>query len=293
MFARLILATAVTALIGAAPAPSPATQGAALAAACQGRDGWNDAAPPARIYGNTYYVGTCGIAALLITSPNGHVLIDSGPAEAAPSILANIRSLGFQPRDVKLIVGSHEHFDHLGGFATLRAATGAKVFVREPARASLEAGRTEPTDPQSGVIADMAPVAVDGVIEDRRPLRVGTIMVFPHATPGHTRGGTSWEWRSCEGKRCLSFAYVDSLSAVSRDGYRFADHPERVAPYRATFARVDAMPCDVLITPHPGLSNVFERLAGKAPLVDPAACKRLAAASSEKLDARLAKERAK
>jgi len=295
MFARLALTMVALALTAAAP-PALAdakAQGSALAQACQGRDGWSDPAPPARIFGNTYYVGTCGITVLLITSPKGHVLIDSGPAEAAPSVLANIRTLGFDPRNVKLIVGSHEHFDHMGGFAALKAATGAKVFVRQSARMALETGRTEPTDPQSGIIADMTPVAVDGAVEDRRPMRIGSTMLMPVATPGHTRGGTSWEWRSCEGKKCLSFAYVDSLTAVSRDGYRFADHPERVAPFRTTIARVAAMPCDVLVTPHPGLSNLFERLAGRVPLVEPTACKRFAAAMAQRLQTRLAEERAK
>jgi metallo-beta-lactamase class B len=86
---------------------------------------------------------------------------------------------------------------------------------------------------------------------------------------------------------------VDSLTAVSRDGYRFSDHPGRVAPFRPTFARVAAMKCDILVTPHPGFSNVFERLAGRAPLVDPSACKGLATAMAQRLDARLAKETAK
>ncbi|HZV39192.1 MAG TPA: MBL fold metallo-hydrolase, partial [Pseudoxanthomonas sp.] len=71
-------------------------------------DGWNDRAPPQRIFGNTWYVGTCGISALLVTSPQGHVLIDAGTEKAAPLVEANIRALGFEPRDVKFIVGSHE-----------------------------------------------------------------------------------------------------------------------------------------------------------------------------------------
>ena len=91
-------------------------EGAALARSCEGRDGWSDAAPPARIFGNTYYVGTCGISVLLVTSSQGHVLIDGATDEAAPSILANIRTLGFDPRDIRFIVGSHEHIDHMGGF---------------------------------------------------------------------------------------------------------------------------------------------------------------------------------
>jgi metallo-beta-lactamase class B len=296
MFGKtVLLAWALVACTATPALAAPNKEGKALAKACKGRDGWADAAPPARIFGNTYYVGTCGITVLLLTSPRGHVLIDSGPAEAVPSVLANVRKLGFEITDIKLIIGSHEHIDHMGGFAALKAATGAKIFVRQPARAVLESGRADPADPQAGLLPDMTPITVDSVVDKDWGifLEIDRFRIDQIATPGHTAGGTSWTWQSCEAGRCLAFAYIDSLSAVSRDGYRFADHPERVAPFRRTFKLVEAMKCDVLITPHPGVSNLFERLTGKIPLVDPAACRLLATASSQKLDARLAKEAAK
>lgn len=298
MFAKAALAAAAAVAV-AAGGPGPVVErggparvaGAALAAACRDRDGWAEAAPPARIFGNSWYVGTCGISAILVASPQGHVLIDSGPAEAVPSILANIRALGFDPRDIRLIVGSHEHLDHMGGFAALKAATGAQVAVREPARAVLERGAPDPADPQFGAIAPMPIVGVDRVLADGEAVTVGALALTAIATPGHTDGGTSWSWRSCEGVRCASLAYVDSLSAVSADGYRFSDHPARVAPYRATFARVAAMRCDILMTPHPSASNLFERLAGRAPLIDRDACARLSLTMRARLDERLARER--
>lgn len=298
MFARFFCASAL--LLGscapvtrdAPPLADARTQGRALAAACEGRDGWSDAAPPARIFGNTYYVGTCGISVLLVTSPQGHVLIDGATDRAAPSILANIRALGFDPRDVKLIIGSHEHLDHMGGFAALQAATGATIRVREPARAALSTGRTDADDPQFGLHPDMQPVTLGTSLADDERISLGPIALSSVPTPGHTSGGTSWTWRSCEGQNCATFAYIDSLSAVSRDDYRFTDHPERVAPYRATFARVNRMPCDILVTPHPGGSNVFARLAGTEPLVDRDACRRLVHQMRERLDTRLAREQA-
>jgi metallo-beta-lactamase class B len=307
MSARLV-ALAVLLLAGCAPVAPVArqsdsrahdsrAQGTALSKACEGRDGWSDAAPPARVFGNTYYVGTCGIAVLLIVSPKGHVLVDSATAEAVPSILANIRKLGFDPRDIKFLVGSHEHVDHMGGFAAMKAATGAKLFVSAAARPVVESGRTDSSDPQSGVISDMAPVAVDGILSFEpgpNDIVVGTptqiMSLTAHFTPGHTNGGTSWSWRSCERKSCVTFAYVDSLTAVSRDGYRFTDHPERVAPFRETFSRVEQMQCDILVTPHPGVSNLFPRLAGLEPLIDASACRRLADTMRARLDERLAKE---
>lgn len=268
-------------------------EGQALAKACEGRDGWSDAAPPAKIFGNSYYVGTCGISVILVTSSDGHLLIDGATAEAVPSILANIEKLGFKPSDVKLIIGSHEHVDHMGGFAALKAATGARLLVREPARAALETGKTDPADPQFGIIPDMAPAAVDGVVMDKEVVTLGALQLRAIATPGHTSGGTSWSWRSCEGSNCATIAYIDSMSAISADAYRFTDHPERVAPFRATFDRVTGTRCDILITPHPSVSNLFPRMSGKEPLIDPSACRRLSDAMRARLDARLAKEAAK
>ncbi len=276
------------------------TQGAGLATACKDRDGWSDAAPPARIHGNTYYVGTCGISVLLVTSAKGHVLIDGATDEAVPSILANIRTLGFNPRDIKFIVGSHEHLDHMGGFAALKAATGARLLVSAAARTAVESGKTDADDPQFGLHPDMRPVSVDsiltydpepGMIITGEPTRV--MSLIPHPTPGHTSGGTSWTWQSCEGAACVTFAYVDSMTPVSTDTYRFADHAERVAPFRETFDRVAKLPCDILVTPHPGVSDLFERLRGAKPVVDSAGCRNLVQAMRKRLDDRLAKESAK
>jgi metallo-beta-lactamase class B len=295
--AAMVIAACVPIKRSAVPTPMP---GEALATACKDRDGWSDAAPPAHIHGNTYYVGTCGITVLLVTSPKGHVLIDGATDEAVPSILANIRTLGFNPRDVKYIVGSHEHMDHMGGFAALKAATGAQLLVSAMARPVVETGKTDPDDPQLGIIPNMRPVSVDsilaydpepGMIITGEPTRV--MSLIPHPTPGHTSGGTSWTWQSCEGSQCLAIAYVDSMTAVSRDGYRFTDHSARVDPFRETFVRVEAMPCDILITPHPGVSNLFDRLAGKAPMIDSNGCHRLVTAMRQRLDDRLAKERAR
>jgi metallo-beta-lactamase class B len=286
---------AFCALMAAAPpvaaGPSGTPSGATLATACAGRDGWSDAAPPAHIFGTTYYVGTCGIAVLLIAGPKGHVLIDGATAEAVPGILANIRALGFSPRDVKLIIGSHEHVDHMGGFAALKAATGARLRVRAPARAVLESGRPDAGDPQSGMIPPLPPVRVDATLADNDVVRVGRTAVTAVATPGHTDGGTSWTWRACEGARCLTFAYVDSLTAVSREGYRFSDHPVRVARFEDSFARVERLPCDILVTPHPSASDLFARLGGAKPSVDADGCRRLVREMRVRLDARLAKER--
>lgn len=288
----------ILALLAAAcaPAPQPAAaiaSGPALAAACAGRDGWSDPAPPARVYGDVFTVGTCGITALLVTSPRGHVLIDGATAEAAPLILANVRRLGLDPRDVRILLNSHEHLDHAGGLAALKRATGARLLVRAPARGALETGTVDPADPQAGSIPGNPAVAVDGTVKDGEVVRLGPLTLRAIATPGHTAGGTSWTWRTCEGGDCRTLVYADSISAVSAEGYRFRVHPTLVAQFRATFDRVSKLDCDILVTPHPSASNLFARLAGDAPLADRGACAAYAEGGRRRLDERLAREAAR
>lgn len=286
MFAEMAAAM----LAAATPAASAETGQRALAQACEGRDGWSDAAPPARIHGSTYYVGTCGITVLLIATPDGHVMIDGATEQAAPHVLANIRKLGFDPRDVKLIVSTHEHIDHVGGLAALKAATGAKLVARMPARAALASGRADPDDPQAAILPPFTGVAVDRIVRDGEVVRLGRQRLTVHATPGHTSGGTSWSWRSCDSGKCQQVVYADSLNASSADGYRFADHPERVAPLRASIAKVAALDCGLLLSPHPSASAMFERFAGNRPLAESDACRAYAAAAGKRLDDRLASE---
>ncbi len=288
----------VTTVAGCAPVktiqPDTALQAQSrvtLVKQCEGRDGWSDPAPPAHVFGNVYMVGTCGIVSLLITSPNGHILIDGATKEAAPGIAANIKTLGFDPKDVRYLLSSHEHVDHAGGLAGLKAITGAEMVARAEAKAVLESGKTASTDPQFGGIANFSGVKVDRIIADGEHLRLGSLDLTAIATPGHSPGSTSWTWRSCEAKTCRNIVYADSLTAISADNYRFSEHPDYVATFRKTLGRVaGTTPCDILITPHPVSSNFFERLAGNAPLVNNQACAAYAATALQKLDARLAKE---
>ncbi|UUR07678.1 subclass B3 metallo-beta-lactamase [Sphingomonas glaciei] len=273
------------------PAPL-ATAGPAFARTCEGRDGWDDPAPPVRVHGNTYYVGTCGITALLLTSKDGHVLIDSGTEAGAELVAANIRKLGFKPNDVKWIVHSHEHHDHVGGFARIRGLTGGEVVASAGAAPVLRSGVIPASDPQFGILPKMAPVPVARVMKSGDTLRLGGILLNAIETPGHTAGALTWQWVSCDGGVCRTMVYADSLSPVSRDDYRFSAHPELVATFRASFAKVAPLECDIVLTPHPSASNMSARFAGKAALFDPAGCRNYAAAKARGLDERLAKEAA-
>lgn len=287
--AALVAATTSTA--AEARTPSPKWTGKQLLKACGGREGWSDPAPPAHIFGNSWYVGTCGITAILVTSDDGHVLIDGGPADAAPFVLANIRKLGFDPKDVRWILSSHEHFDHIGGVATLVGGTGGQVAALASARRVMETGKPSADDPQATHLGGSPPVTVSRVMVDGDSITVGRLSLTVHETPAHSPGSASWTWQACDAAlTCRMIAYADSATTVSADNYRFTDHPDRIAQVRTGLDRIAGLPCDILVTPHPSASNFFARLAEQAPLVDPAACAAYAKGAKAKFEARLASE---
>jgi metallo-beta-lactamase class B len=287
--ALLALAALLTApSLPAAAAPS--APHADLATACQGRDGYTDAAPPARIFGDTWYVGTCGISVILITSDEGHILIDSGPIDAVPLVVANIRKLGFNPTDVRWIVSSHEHDDHVGGLAELKRLTGAKLAALDSVAPQLAAGKLRTDDPQQGIAHPFAPVVVDRLLNDREDFRFGKLQVSVRSTPAHTAGSASWTWQACDLLTCRTVTYADSATAISADGYRFSDHRDRTDAVREGLKRIGELPCDILVTPHPSASDFFARVSARKPLGNPGACKAYAEAALARFEARLAEE---
>ena len=295
----LHLLLALSATLAAAANACANTPGAAPKnRVCADDADWNEPATPLRIYGNTWYVGTCGIGALLVTSPQGHLLIDGATSQAGTQIVANIRALGFKPEDVRAILFTHEHSDHAGGLAELQRATGAPVLSRAPAVATLKRGASDRSDPQLLDLKPFPAVANVKSIADDETVTVGPLALHAIATPGHTAGGTSWTWRSCEGDACRQIVYADSLTAISDDSYRFSDdatHPGYLAAFRETLARVAALPCDILITPHPSASRLWARIGPGAsePLADKQACRAYAQGASDRLDGRLAEEAAR
>jgi metallo-beta-lactamase class B len=286
--ARLAWAGTDTAVPAAAPADCP-------------RCGeWTEKQQPFRVFGNTYYVGTRALSSILITSRAGHILIDGTVPEAVPQLVANIRALGFRVEDVRLLLNSHDHFDHAGGLAALQRLSGAPVAALEPSARVLRQGHSDPDDPQYASLT-RAPERVPHVrvIGDGETVTVGALHLTAHATPGHTPGGTSWTWVSCEATRCLHIVYADSLSAISAPGFRFsanATYPNAVQDFGRSFTTLAALPCDILLTPHPEVSDTLGRLsrreAGATPeaFEDDGACRRLAREARADLEKRIAQE---
>jgi len=261
---------------------------------------FNQPQAPFHIFGNTYYVGTHGLSSVLITSASGHVLMDGDLAESATLIADNIRSLGFRIEDVKLIVNSHVHFDHAGGIAELQRRSGARVVASPWSAQVLRTGGIGRGDPQSKTLTPIAAVKNVSAFREGESLHVGDVTVTPHLTAGHTPGGTSWTWKSCEGTQCRDMVYADSLNPISSPEFKFSqsrDYPNAIADFERSFAFFEATPCDILITAHPELSGLWDRLSSRErgltpdPMVDTGACRKYAESGRERLRQRLASER--
>lgn len=261
---------------------------------------WNKSVKPFNVYGNTWYVGVDGLSSVLVTGPKGHILVDGGLPQSAPLIEANIKALGYRMKDVKLIVNSHAHWDHAGGIAALQRASGAIVAASRSGALALQSGTNGPDDPQfqSDPVVHVAKVAKVKVVRDGESLHVGPISVTAHMTPGHTPGGTSWTWTSCEGQRCHDVVFADSLNPYASGDFKFIGNgktPDISKSFAASIAKVAALKCDIIISGHPGLTDVMEKAAARTPnsnpFIDADGCRTYAAAASDRLTKRLAKER--
>ncbi|MBB3226746.1 metallo-beta-lactamase class B [Luteibacter sp. Sphag1AF] len=265
---------------------------AASFAAYAGQPEWTQPEAPFKVYGNTYYVGSRGLSAILVTSPKGHVLIDATEDVNAPMIEANVRALGFKVEDIRVILNSHAHADHAGAIAAIARDSGAEVRASPASAHALRLGGNDPNDPQFGEAPLFPPVKEVDELSPGETVHVGDLALTSHATPGHTLGGTTWTWRSCEGERCLNIVYGDSLTPFSKDGYRFSADAKKLAAYRKGIETVSNLPCDILITAHPDVVDLMSKVDAHASLEDKHACQAYAVWATGKLDARLAKERA-
>lgn len=225
---------------------------------CDACDEWNKPRAPYKVFGNTYYVGTAGLSSVLVTSPAGHILLDGGLAQSASLIDRSIKTLGFATADVRYILASHGHYDHVGGMAALQRASGARVAVSTSTAQALERGENTPDDPQFGfgrAANAFPPVKNVQVVADRETVRVGAVTVTAHLIPGHAPGSTAWTWQSCEGATCRNIVYADSLTSVSAAGFRYSSDPKRVEAFRRSLDTVAELPCDILLAPHPSVAE--------------------------------------
>lgn len=253
------------------------------------RESWRQPVPPVRIAEHTWHIGTASITTLLLKTDDGAILIDGGVPQAADMLLSHMKMLGVEPHDLKLILHSHAHADHTGPFAAIKRATGATLVSNAESAAMLARGGSDDIHFGDGIT--FPPVQVDRLLHDGEIVELGSLRLTVHFTPGHTPGSMSWTWDDVRDGNALHIAYVDSISAP---GYRLIDNPRYpriVGDYRASFATIRALPCDVLLSPHPDFSgwNYADTLN---PRPTPMTCRAYADTAETALDATLEEQRA-
>lgn len=234
----------------------------------------NEPAEPFRIIGNIHYVGSADLAVYLITTPDGHILIDGGFAETVPQIEENVKKLGFDLADVKILLVNHEHSDHAGGLKLLKEKTGARLYASPEAKKQLENGGTD--DFAFGDDLTFDPVTVDSVLRDGQTVGLGGVRLKTHFTPGHTKGCTTFTTDLREGKRDLSVIFLCSTTALD---YRLVEnekYPGIAKDFIETFARLRKLEPDVFLSSHAsffGMKKKFAALRDRPaanPFIDPA-----------------------
>ncbi|HSI19874.1 MAG TPA: subclass B3 metallo-beta-lactamase [Sphingomonas sp.] len=259
---------------------------------------WLTPQAPVRVYGNSYLVGFGGLSVGLIKTDAGLILIDGALPQSVGALEANIRQLGFDPKQIRYILSTEPHYDHASGIAALARDSGATVIASVPAAKALRQGHSDSDDPQAAILEPYPPISNVRGVRDGERIRLGTTVVTARATPGHTFGSMSWTWRSCEGRRCLNMVFAASLNPISADDWRFSDpaHRPLLTAFRHSLDVVRRLPCDVLLTAHPGQSDGeakyarFQRQPLPNPYIDAGACRAYADKHAVLLAARLAKE---
>ena len=254
----------------------------------------NHPEPPVEIARGVYWVGASDVASYAIDTGDGVILIDGGYAETAPQVLANLRALGFEPGDVRILLNTHAHFDHAAGLAAIKAATDAELYASPADAALLRAGGRG-----DFFLRDFfryPPVAVDRELRDGETVSLGAVTLTAHFTPGHTKGCTSWTFpvtmRDGSVKQALIICSLSTLSYRLIDN---RDYPNIAADYARTYETLNALPCDVFLGAHGrwfDLPRRRERVtAGDAnAFVAPEACRAFLVESQRAFEQELARQ---
>jgi metallo-beta-lactamase class B len=229
------------------------------------------AVAPFKIGGNLYYVGTSDPTAFLFTTSAGHILVDTTYERSAPLVADSIRALGFKLEDVKIILSSHAHLDHVGGHAVMKKLTGAQVVATARDAVNLESGGAKGFHQVGG----FTPVAVDRRLEDGDTVQLGGTTLTAHLLPGHTEGNTGWTTTIEENGRRYGVLIAPSMSI--NPGVRMVNNPTwpGVADaYASSFKRLRAMRCEIFLAPHAGFFDLAAKqkrvqAGGAGVFVDP------------------------
>lgn len=241
---------------------------------------WTEPFPPHTIAGNLHYVGSRDLASYLISTSEGHILINSSLETSVPLIRASVEKLGFKFTDVKILLISHAHSDHCAGSAEIIRQTGARYMVMEGDAAAVESGGA----PRK--LADylqFPPAKVDRVLHDGDEVKLGDAVLVAHLTPGHTRGCTTWTMQVRDGDRMLNVVIIGSPNV--NPGYILVNnksYPGIAADYEKCFGVLNALPVDLFLGAHGGYYDMTKKHAqlgvGKTnPFIDPEGYRRYVA----------------
>jgi Zn-dependent hydrolases, including glyoxylases len=259
---------------------------------------WTEPFPPFRVAGNLYYVGSKGLANYLITTPRGHILINSDLEANVPLIRASVEKLGFKFSDVKILLISHAHWDHDAGSAMIKQITGATYMVMDADVPVVESGGK--TDFQYGNTPTSLyrPTRVDRVLHDGDEVKLGDAVLVAHLTPGHTKGCTTWTMKVSEAGKTYNVVIIGSPNV--NPGYKLVNnesYPQIAEDYERMFRVLKSLPCDLFLGAH---GNYFDLEAKYArmkagvpsPLIDPEGYKKYIAQKEQDFRTELAKQRA-
>jgi metallo-beta-lactamase class B len=230
---------------------------------------WNQPIEPFRVAGPLCYIGTENITSLLITTPAGHAVIDGGLEDTAPIIVANIRKLGYRVEDVRILLSTHAHADHAGGLARLKAASGARLYAGEADVKLLARGGRG--DFAFGDTLLFPAVTADVGVRDGQEIELGGLRIRAVATPGHTKGCTTWTFTVDDNGTARRVVMIGGTSAP---GYRLVgndSYPNIVSDFHATFKTLRALQADIVFEGHGFAFDLDARRRGKRPFVDPGA----------------------
>lgn len=260
-----------------------------------GQSAWTEPFPGHRIAGNLHYVGSRDLASYLITTPEGHILINSSLEESVPLIRASVEKLGFKFTDVKILLISHAHSDHCAGSADILKLTGAKHFVMEGDAAAVENGGTTKKRLGKGDYTQFPPAKVDRILKDGDEVKLGDAILTAHLTPGHTRGCTTWTMKAGG----LNAVIIGSPNV--NPGYILVNntsYPQIVTDYEQCFRVLHSLPCDLFLGAHGGYYDMEKKHAAAAtsttnPFIDPEGYKRYVTEKEQAFRAEWAKQKAR
>jgi len=252
---------------------------------------WNEPADPVRVVGNIYFVGTNELAMFLIVTPSGNILIDSGFEDSVPLIQRSVQRLGFRFEDIKILLSSHAHPDHVGGHARVKELTGARLLATAPDAALIRSGGGGP------LALDMTwrPATVDALLADGDKVELGGTVLYAHLTAGHTPGATTWTTTVDDDGKPLQVVFFSSSTLFDETPLRGnKDYPGIVEDFERSYAFWRSVPCDVFLAPHGDFFQLDDKreraLRGERPnpFIDPEGWKRLIAVQESNFRRRLA-----